>query len=1149
MYWNGSRVAGPTTVSQNYSVVPTSRMEILRYSAATNFIDDLRVTVGVARYTGATITVPSLEFPGDEVNTAEETYTGKFLVETGGVDGTGHISFTRPTVGSILARSFDAVMNKIDRDSLDLYAYWDPTVIDKSIVNFHITQHNDRLHGYFSFRGFDELEYYNLFVQAYAYSDDLGINWFFQDEVPYYAADEKRNAPNYDYSQHPTIAVSPNGKVVVCLLDTFDEDVAGAANQYGVRTCLSPNNSYDWETNYLHEADAPSPVINAGCWVTNTETIYFVGCQFGDYYGTGTPQAPHLTVAKSTDRGATYTQVKLHDGADYVPAPYGFDYYAGWLPISSVRDSTGKIHVMCGVRNVGVTSTYLRYYRGTGEMTFAAGVNLQTNSVGNPLEIFYEPCMVIDSTDDMYVFWVENNAIDLENHGTVCMRKSTDGGSTWSTRKIIFESRGVHWTPQGSFSATIDADDNVFVNFVAQMPTHGGNPGSTGGIDPFYDDVIVLLHGNGTNASTTYTDSGPNNISFTVGGGSQLSTSQKVFGTASMSFDGSSWAYSTDNSITLGDELGWVISFRVRLNAIPGDRAYLIDLNQDAVASGGNIRPHIFVDSSGNVVFACTESSAETIISTSSSALSIDTWYHIVIYKQDETIYFAKDGAAFNTPVGDTRTYVGARISLGVEAIGGPTNGARGLNGYLDEVYIMRNHGTIHTIPFEVPAAEYSGNGTNNTWDSAVIDNTFMLNSTDGGVTWTALELDAYNSRLFAYNIRYPLNYSRSFQSFRVKDNTVIASTQGIQGVDMYMLRYGASIVEARTDSCAMFKFKLDQRHARTFAGKDVKANFTLSLEQEYSRRHPSASEEKLVGGFATTPTIRNTAVWPALPKYRSDIILNSLVTNELVQEKENYNYFETFDIVQAIPKDILDDDIWFCIYPSIDSAKGLTPGRKKIKRALDITGYTGSFASSPNDPDFFETVFTDYTSLLITAVSGVYTAASTNARPYSLILAEEGRWECNFLEFKINTMPNGNGHIGFLLNIGIYKTAATQYFYQLRIQSDGTINLYYMAVGEVYSLLQENMICSGYKVQVNDVVRILKRNDIFMLMVNGICKGLFIDASISNWDSSRTGNGVGAYIYYPSGAANPGKFVDLVIGEYTTNEYLAIDGLSITCA
>ena len=51
-------------------------------------------------------------------------------------------------------------------------------------------------------------------------------------------------------------------------------------------------------------------------------------------------------------------------------------------------------------------------------------------------------------------------------------------------------------------------------------------------------NVSLLLHGNGTNGSTTITDSSPTPKTVTAVGNAQISTAQSKFGGASIAFDG-----------------------------------------------------------------------------------------------------------------------------------------------------------------------------------------------------------------------------------------------------------------------------------------------------------------------------------------------------------------------------------------------------------------------------------------------------------------------------------------------------------------------------------------------------------------------------------------------------------------------------------
>ena len=56
--------------------------------------------------------------------------------------------------------------------------------------------------------------------------------------------------------------------------------------------------------------------------------------------------------------------------------------------------------------------------------------------------------------------------------------------------------------------------------------------------DPFFANVSLLLHMDGANGSTTFTDSSSNNLTVTASGNAQISTAQSQFGGASGLFDG-----------------------------------------------------------------------------------------------------------------------------------------------------------------------------------------------------------------------------------------------------------------------------------------------------------------------------------------------------------------------------------------------------------------------------------------------------------------------------------------------------------------------------------------------------------------------------------------------------------------------------------
>jgi hypothetical protein len=56
--------------------------------------------------------------------------------------------------------------------------------------------------------------------------------------------------------------------------------------------------------------------------------------------------------------------------------------------------------------------------------------------------------------------------------------------------------------------------------------------------DRYYNETSLLLHGNGSNGSTSIIDSSPNPKTVTAVGNAQISTAQSIFGGSSIAFDG-----------------------------------------------------------------------------------------------------------------------------------------------------------------------------------------------------------------------------------------------------------------------------------------------------------------------------------------------------------------------------------------------------------------------------------------------------------------------------------------------------------------------------------------------------------------------------------------------------------------------------------
>jgi len=96
----------------------------------------------------------------------------------------------------------------------------------------------------------------------------------------------------------------------------------------------------------------------------------------------------------------------------------------------------------------------------------------------------------------------------------------------------------------------------------------GTDPATIG--DANFADVSLLLHGDGTSGSTTFTDSSSNAVVVTANGNAQIDTAIKKFGTGSIQFDGTGDYLTTSTNSAFGYGAGdFTIEFFLYLNLFP----------------------------------------------------------------------------------------------------------------------------------------------------------------------------------------------------------------------------------------------------------------------------------------------------------------------------------------------------------------------------------------------------------------------------------------------------------------------------------------------------------------------------------------------------------------------------------------------------
>lgn len=210
--------------------------------------------------------------------------------------------------------------------------------------------------------------------------------------------------------------------------------------------------------------------------------------------------------------------------------------------------------------------------------------------------------------------------------------------------------------------------------------------------DPYWSNVVALLHMNGTDGSTTFTDE--RGHVFTAVGDAQIDTAQSKFGGASGLFDGTGDYVTSDASADFGMGAGdYTIEGWVRQGAVTGDRALC-----DSRIGGEGVALYGANVSAGRKLVLANNSA---IIATSTGTIPVDTWTHVAIARASGTVK-GFIGGAQEFSVSDSRV-----LAASPQIRFGANNSAGQLYvGHLDEWRITVGVAR-YTATFTPPAAPF----------------------------------------------------------------------------------------------------------------------------------------------------------------------------------------------------------------------------------------------------------------------------------------------------------------------------------------------------------------------------------------------------------------------------------------------------------
>lgn len=221
--------------------------------------------------------------------------------------------------------------------------------------------------------------------------------------------------------------------------------------------------------------------------------------------------------------------------------------------------------------------------------------------------------------------------------------------------------------------------------------------------DPYYrgGKTLMLLHMNGANNSTTFTESSTYATAVTANGNAKISTTQSKFGGASGAFDGSG-DFLTASASSLFDFSRDIYTFDLWLYpaALPnsGNNCRLITFGTNGVAS--SFIPLSF-DSAGTLSAGVPFGGTVGIFG--STPLTLNTWQHYAVTLNGSNSKMFLDGVQIASGTITQPTALNNSLRIGYDTT---VTVNFNYNGYIDEFRITRGV-ALYTSAFTPPAAPF----------------------------------------------------------------------------------------------------------------------------------------------------------------------------------------------------------------------------------------------------------------------------------------------------------------------------------------------------------------------------------------------------------------------------------------------------------
>lgn len=222
-------------------------------------------------------------------------------------------------------------------------------------------------------------------------------------------------------------------------------------------------------------------------------------------------------------------------------------------------------------------------------------------------------------------------------------------------------------------------------------------------VDPQFGSVSLLLHGNGTNGSTTITDSSPSPKTVTAVGNAQISTAQSKFGGTSIAFDGTGDYLTIPDSVDFFYPADFTVEFWYRFAVVPTGSNVQYIYNQ----RNSGFSYFLIYSTSTSLVFdtwmGTSSPGTQGPTITASTTHSNTNWTHFALTRSANVYRMFLDGAQVGTQTNSAAILdISASLDIGRWSGGS----GREFNGYIDELRITKGVAR-YTADFTPPTAPF----------------------------------------------------------------------------------------------------------------------------------------------------------------------------------------------------------------------------------------------------------------------------------------------------------------------------------------------------------------------------------------------------------------------------------------------------------